>query len=101
MEAVNKQNRGFEDGKHEASDEMKSLEEEASALRLKIKKLEATVEEKTKEASDAEANVVALKKQLEHFLLENDSLLQDNQNLHAQVQSLDQKLSNSDVKKAS
>ncbi|KAL3377558.1 hypothetical protein AABB24_003791 [Solanum stoloniferum] len=101
MEAVNKQNRGFEDGKNGASDDMKSLEEEASALRLKIKKLEATVEEKAKESSDAEANVVALKKQSEHFLRENDSLHEDNQNLRAQVQSLDQRLSNSDVKKAS
>ncbi|XP_049384210.1 uncharacterized protein LOC125848398 [Solanum stenotomum] len=101
MEAVNKQNRGFEDGKNGASDDMKSLEEEASALRLKIKKLEATVEEKAKESSDAEANVVALKKQSEHFLRENDSLHEDNQNLRAQVQSLNQRLSNSDVKKAS
>ncbi|KAH0770756.1 hypothetical protein KY290_014737 [Solanum tuberosum] len=101
MEAVNKQNRGFEDGKNGASDDMKSLEEEASALRLKIKKLEATVEEKAKESSDAEANVVALKKQSEHFLRENDSLHEDNQNLRAQVQSLDQRSSNSDVKKAS
>ncbi|KAH0699925.1 hypothetical protein KY284_014140 [Solanum tuberosum] len=101
MEAVNKQNRGFEDGKNGAFDDMKSLEEEASALRLKIKKLEATVEEKAKESSDAEANVVALKKQSEHFLRENDSLHEDNQNLRAQVQSLDQRSPNSDVKKAS
>lgn len=101
MEAVNKQNRGFEDGKNGASDDMKSLEEEAGALRLKIKKLEATVEEKAKESSDAEANVVALKKQSEHFLRENDSLHEENQNLRAQLQSLDQRLSNSDVRKAS
>ncbi|XP_015065366.1 uncharacterized protein LOC107010599 [Solanum pennellii] len=101
MEAVNKQNRGFEDGKNGGSDDMKSLEEEAGALRLKIKKLEATVEEKAKESSDAEANVVALKKQSEHFLRENDSLHEENQNLRAQLQSLDQRLSNSDVKKAS
>ncbi|XP_060193481.1 uncharacterized protein LOC132622828 [Lycium barbarum] len=96
MEAVNKQNRGFEDGKNGSSDEMKSWEEEASALHLKIKKLEATIEEKAREASDAEANVVALKKQSEHFRLENDDLLEDNQNLRAQLQSL-----NSDSKKAS
>ncbi|TMW86996.1 hypothetical protein EJD97_020579 [Solanum chilense] len=101
MEAVNKQNRGFEDGKNGCSDDMKSLEEEAGALRLKIKKLEATVEEKAKESSDAEANVVALKKQSEHFLRENDSLHEENQNLRAQLQSLNQRLSNSDVKKAS
>ncbi|MCD7459171.1 hypothetical protein HAX54_040240 [Datura stramonium] len=88
MEAVNKQNRGFEEGKNGASDEMKSLEEEASALRLKIKKLEATLEEKVKEASDAEAHAVALKKQSEHFLLENDSLHEDNQNLRTQLRSL-------------
>lgn len=46
MEAVNKQNRGFEDGKNGACDDMKSLEEEASALRLKIKKLELCLEER-------------------------------------------------------
>ncbi|PHT56370.1 hypothetical protein CQW23_04856 [Capsicum baccatum] len=88
MEAVNKQNRGFEDGKNGASDEMKSLEEEASALRLKIQKLEATVEEKAKEASDAKANVIALKKQSDHFFLENGNLLEENQNLRAQLRSL-------------
>ncbi|KAK4347602.1 hypothetical protein RND71_033941 [Anisodus tanguticus] len=101
MEVVNKQNRGFEDGKNGASDEMKSLEEEASALRLKIKKLEATIEEKARIASDAEANVVALKKQSEHFRLENDDFLEDNKNLRDQLHSLDQRLSNSDSKKAS
>lgn len=98
MEAVNKQNRGFEDGKNGASDDMKSLEEEASALRLKIKKLELCLEEKARETSDAEANSVALKKQSENFRLENDYLLEDNQNLRAQLQALDQRLS-SDSKK--
>ncbi|XP_009629450.1 uncharacterized protein LOC107787681 [Nicotiana tabacum] len=100
MEAVNKQNRGFEDGKNGACDDMKSLEEEASALRLKIKKLELCLEEKARETSDAEANSVALKKQSENFGLENDSLLEDNQNLRAQLQALDQRLS-SDTKKDS
>ncbi|OIT26801.1 PREDICTED: uncharacterized protein LOC109214843 [Nicotiana attenuata] len=96
MEAVNKQNRAFEDGKNGASDDIKSLEEEASALRLKIKKLELCLEEKARETSDAEANSVALKKQSENFRLENDSLLEDNQNLRAQLQALDHR---SDSKK--
>ncbi|KAJ8550198.1 hypothetical protein K7X08_033905 [Anisodus acutangulus] len=56
MEAMKKQNRVFEDGKSGASEEMKTLEGEASALRGKIRQLESELEEKAKEASSAEAN---------------------------------------------
>ncbi|KAI3456477.1 hypothetical protein Pfo_013140 [Paulownia fortunei] len=99
MEAVKKQNRVFEDGKPPVSEEIKVLEEEMTALRGRVKQLETQLEEKTKEASNAEANAVALKKQSEGFLLEYDRLLEENQNLRSQLQSLDRRLSFSDSKK--
>ncbi|KAI5673024.1 hypothetical protein M9H77_13388 [Catharanthus roseus] len=100
MEAVKKQNRAFEDGKAGLSEEAKALEVELTTLQAKLKKLESKLEEKTKEASSAEANALALKKQSEGFLLEYDRLLEENQNLRSQLQSLDRKLSHSDSKKS-
>lgn len=97
MEAVKKQNRIFDDGKN---GELKALEEESAALRAKIKNLEAELDEKTKEASSAEANKLALKKQSEGFLLEYDRLLEENQSLRSQLQSLDRRISHSDGKKS-
>ena len=100
MEAVKKQNRGFEDViKAGGSDEIKALEDEAVMLREKYKKLQSELEAKTKEANVAEANAVALKKQSEGFLLEYDRLLEDNQNLRNQLQSVDRTLSHSGSKK--
>lgn len=99
MEAVKKQNRVFDDGKAGGSEETKALEEEATKLREKFKWLESELEAKTKEASTAEANAVALKKQSEGFLLEYDRLLEDNQNLRTQLQSVDRRLSRSGSKK--
>ncbi|XP_021294169.1 uncharacterized protein LOC110424027 [Herrania umbratica] len=99
MEAVKKQGRGFEDVKPGGSNEVKALEEEVTALRAKFKQLESDLETKTKEMSAAEANAVALRKQSEGFLLEYDRLLEENQNLRNQLQSLDQRLSRSGSKK--
>lgn len=99
VEAVKKQNRVFDDGKAGGSEETKALEEEATKLREKFKWLESELEAKTKEASTAEANAVALKKQSEGFLLEYDRLLEDNQNLRTQLQSVDRRLSRSGSKK--
>ncbi|XVF27915.1 hypothetical protein REPUB_Repub14bG0150600 [Reevesia pubescens] len=99
METVKKQGRGFEDGKPGGSDEVKALEEEINALRAKSKQLESELQAKTKEMNAAEANAVALRKQSEGFLLEYDRLLEENQNLRNQLQSLDQKLSRSSSKK--
>lgn len=96
MEAGKKQNRISDDGK---SGDFKALEEESAALRAKIKYLEAELDEKTKEASSAEANKLALKKQSEGFLLEYDRLLEENQSLRSQLQSLDRRISHSDSKK--
>ncbi|OWM83408.1 uncharacterized protein LOC116206316 [Punica granatum] len=87
------------DGKSGASDELKSLEGETKALRLKLEQLESELETKKKDLSAAEANAVALSKQSEGFLLEYDRLLEENQNLRNQLQSLDQRFSRSGSKK--
>ncbi|KAF9672093.1 hypothetical protein SADUNF_Sadunf11G0004900 [Salix dunnii] len=96
MEDVKKQNRSFEDGKVE---ETKALEAEASTLREKLKQLESELEVKTKEVNTSEANAIALSKQSEGFLLEYDRLLEENQNLRSQLQSLDLNFSRSISKK--
>lgn len=84
IEAVKKQNRAFEDGRSE----LKALEEETTTLRAKIKILELEVKAKKNEAGTAEANADSLKKRSEGFLLEYDRLLEDNQNLHSQLEAL-------------
>lgn len=99
IEVVKKQNRGFEDAKSGGLDETKALEDEKTALREKLKRLESEIEMKTKEASSAEANIIALRKQSEGFLLEYDRLLEQNQNLRNKLQSLDRRLSRSGSKK--
>uniref|UniRef100_A0A6N2KXU7 Endoplasmic reticulum transmembrane protein n=1 Tax=Salix viminalis TaxID=40686 RepID=A0A6N2KXU7_SALVM len=96
MEAVKKQNRSFEDGKVE---ETKTLEAEVSTLREKLKQLQYELEVKSKEVNISEANAVALSKQSEGFLLEYDRLLEENQNLRSQLQSVDLRLSRSTSKK--
>ncbi|OVA09780.1 B-cell receptor-associated 31-like [Macleaya cordata] len=98
MEAVKKQSRVFDDAKS-GSEEAKAMEEEITNLKVKVKKLESECETKTKELKAAEANTVALRKQSEGFLLEYDRLLEDNQNLRNQLQSIDHGLSHSDSKK--
>ncbi|KAL7593160.1 uncharacterized protein LOC111890949 [Lactuca sativa] len=87
MEAIKKQNRIMENGKTGNQDEVKALEDELSTLKDKITHLKSELDEKTKEASDAEANATAMKKQSEGFLLEYDRLLEENQNFRAQLQS--------------
>eukprot|EP00268_Persea_americana_P065305 TRINITY_DN8693_c0_g1_i3.p1 TRINITY_DN8693_c0_g1~~TRINITY_DN8693_c0_g1_i3.p1 ORF type:complete len:222 (+),score=53.26 TRINITY_DN8693_c0_g1_i3:570-1235(+) len=99
LEAAKKQNRGFEDGKGGASDDLKAMEEEISGLKGKIKQLESVVMAREKEAKTAEANAEALKKQSEDLLLEYDRLQEDNQNLRNQLQSIDRRLSRSDSRK--
>lgn len=101
MEAVKKQNRVFDDSKPPVSEEIKALEEEKSSLLGRLKQLETQLEEKSKEASAAEANALALKKQSDGFLLEYDRLLEENQSLRSQLQYLDRNASFSDSKKKS
>ncbi|KAF7840610.1 B-cell receptor-associated protein 31 [Senna tora] len=87
MEAIKKQN------------EMKALEDESAKLREEVKRLESELVSKTKDVDVAEGNAVALRKQSEGFLLEYDRLLEENQNLRNQLQSLDWKLSHAGGKK--
>lgn len=87
MEAIKKQNRIIETGQNGSQNEVKALESEVTTLKEKITYLKSELDEKTKEASNAEADAMALKKQSEGFLLEYDRLLEDNQNLRAQLQS--------------
>lgn len=96
MEAVKKQNRSFEDAKAE---ETKALAEEMTTLRAKLKQLESELEDKAKEIKASEASAVALRKQSEGFLLEYDRLLEENQNLRNQMQSLDLRFSRMGGKK--
>ncbi|CAK9139099.1 unnamed protein product [Ilex paraguariensis] len=99
MEAAKKQNRGFEDSKNGSADELKAVGEEISTLKTKIKKLESECETKDKEVKAAESNSLAFKNQSAGFLLEYDHLLEENQNLRNQLQSIDQSLPHSDGKK--
>lgn len=96
MEAAKKQNRAFDDSKN--TDERKGLSNEISSLKAKIKDLESECERKAKEANAAQAEAEALKKQSEGFLLEYDRLLEDNQNLRNQLESIDQSAPHSDGK---
>ncbi|PIA28807.1 hypothetical protein AQUCO_06600019v1 [Aquilegia coerulea] len=99
MEAVKKQNRVVEDGKS-GNSELKNLEEEVTGLKAKVKQLESDCTTKVKAVEAAEANALALRKQSEGFLLEYDRLLEENQNLRNQLQSIDHMLSHSDSKKS-
>ncbi|GFQ03415.1 hypothetical protein PHJA_002485300 [Phtheirospermum japonicum] len=99
MESVEKQNRVFEEIKPQFSEEINALEEEKTKLHGRFKQLETELGEKTTEASSAETNAIALKKQSEGFLLEYDRLLEENQNLRSQLQSIDRRLSFSESKK--
>ncbi|XP_062161346.1 uncharacterized protein LOC133868461 [Alnus glutinosa] len=99
MEAVKNQKQGPEDGKTGGLEEIKALEEETATLQTKLKQLESELETRAKEVNAAEANAVALRKQSEGFLLEYDRLLEENQNLRNQLQSLDRRLSHSGSKK--
>lgn len=96
-----KQNRALEETKSGGSDEVKSRDKEITNLNEQIKQLKVELDSRTKEAKAAEANATALRKQSEGFLLEYDRLLEDNQNLRNQLQSLDLSLSHSDSKKNS
>nr|AFK46642.1 unknown [Medicago truncatula] len=99
MEAVKKQMRGAEDAKAGTSDETKTMEQEAAKLRAEVGRLESELQSKDKEVGAAEAGVSALRKQSEGFLLEYDRLLEENQNLRNQLQSVDRRFSHSVSKK--
>ncbi|XP_020592397.1 B-cell receptor-associated protein 31-like isoform X2 [Phalaenopsis equestris] len=96
---VTKQNRALEESKSGGSDEIKARDEEIAKLNQQINQLKAKNEEKLKELKAADANMTALRKQSEGFLIEYDRLLEDNQNLRNQLHSIDLTLSHSDSKK--
>ncbi|KAJ4838747.1 hypothetical protein Tsubulata_029156 [Turnera subulata] len=98
METVKNETRSFEDAKVK---EKKAMETEMATLQAKLKQLESELEEKTKEVQTSEANAIALKKQSDGFILEYGRLLEENQTLRNQLQSLDAKLSRSGSKKNS
>ncbi|CAA7397686.1 unnamed protein product [Spirodela intermedia] len=101
VEAVTKQSRMAEEGKNGAVDQLKAREQEITQLKATISSLRSESESTMKEVKAAEANALALRKQSEGFLLEYDRLLEENQNLRNQLQSIDQRLSRSDSKKNS
>ncbi|KAK7359799.1 hypothetical protein VNO77_01764 [Canavalia gladiata] len=99
MEAVKKQTRVSEDVKVANLEEIKAMEEEKARLRAELSRLESQLQSKAKDVDVAEASVTALRKQSEGFLLEYDRLLEENQDLRNQLQSLDRTLSHSGSKK--
>ncbi|CAL0303959.1 unnamed protein product [Lupinus luteus] len=99
MEAVKKQSRSFEDGKNGNSEEHKALTGEIATLKAKVKELESACEVKGSKAMALEIEVEALRKQSEGFLMEHDRLVADNQNLHTQLEAIDQNSNHLDNRK--
>lgn len=93
VEAVTKHNKMLEEAKHGRSEETKKYQEEIGALNEDMKKLKLQVQEKTEEVHVAEDKALAIRKQSESLLLEYDRLLEDNQHLREQLQSIDHRLS--------
>ncbi|OIS97061.1 PREDICTED: uncharacterized protein LOC109234386 [Nicotiana attenuata] len=96
MEAVKKQDRASDNGKN---GEASNLKDEISSLRNKVMQLESENEAKEKEVNSQKANSDSLKGQSEKLLLKYDRLVEENQNLRSQLQSVDQNVSHSDSKK--
>lgn len=95
VEAVSKQNKMLEETKHGRNEETIKYQEEIATLNEEMKKLKLQVQEKTEEVHVAEDKALAIRKQSENLLLEYDRLLEDNQHLREQLQSIDLRLNNS------
>ncbi|TVU32272.1 hypothetical protein EJB05_23996 [Eragrostis curvula] len=95
LEAVSKHNKMLEEAKLGISEETKKYQEEIACLNEEMKKLKLQVHEKTEEVNAAEDKSLAIQKQSEGLLIEYDRLLEDNQHLREQLQSLDLRLSRS------
>ncbi|KAL6640180.1 hypothetical protein ACP70R_022029 [Stipagrostis hirtigluma subsp. patula] len=95
LEAVSKHNKMLEEARHGISEETKKYQKEIAALNEEMKKLKLQVQEKTEEVHVAEDKAHAIQKQSEGLLLEYDRLLEDNQHLREQLQSIDLRLSSS------
>ncbi|KAJ3700886.1 hypothetical protein LUZ61_004591 [Rhynchospora tenuis] len=96
MEVATKLNRAMEEAKSGSSE---SQEKELTGLKEEIEKLKSQLHTKEEEVKSTEASNLALRKQSEGLLLEYDRLLEDNQHLRSQLQSIDLKLSHSDGNK--
>jgi B-cell receptor-associated protein 31 len=96
MDVATKLNRALEEAKNGSSE---SHEKEINIQKEEIEKLKSELHAKVEEVKSAEANSLALRKQSEGLLLEYDRLLEDNQHLRSQLQSIDLKLSHSDNNK--
>ncbi|KAM0887968.1 hypothetical protein ACQ4PT_028646 [Festuca glaucescens] len=94
VEAVSKQNKMLEEAKHEVLRRTKIPGRDHHSER-EMKKLKLQVQEKTEEVHIAEDKTLAIRKQSESLLLEYDRLLEDNQHLREQLQSIDLRLSGS------
>lgn len=97
MEATKQQSQAVHDRKGE--EELKVLKEETASLKVKIGSLKSDFEKKEKEAKAAKTEAEALKKQSEGLQTEYDRVVEDNQNLRSQLQSVDKTLSSSEEKK--
>lgn len=97
IEVTTKLNRALEEAKNGGN--LETQEKEIDGLKEEIKKLKSQLNAKEEEVKSAEAGSVALRKQSEGLLLEYDRLLEDNQHLRSQLQSIDLKLSHSDSNK--
>ncbi|CAN6244165.1 unnamed protein product [Urochloa humidicola] len=95
LEAVSKHNKMLEEAKLGISEEAKKYQEEIAILNNEMKKLKLQVQEKTVEVHVAEDKALAIQKQSEGLLIEYDRLLEDNQHLRIQLQSIDLRLSSS------
>jgi B-cell receptor-associated protein 31 len=95
LEAVSKHNKTLEEAKLGISEETKKYQEEIAALNKEMKKLRLQVHEKTEEVHVAEDKALAIQKQSEGLLIEYDHMLEDNQHLREQLQSLELRLSRS------
>ncbi|KAI9108083.1 hypothetical protein K1719_020956 [Acacia pycnantha] len=85
LERLRKEKVQFEDKEEKASKEIKKLKEEISSLSESLKKAKLDCKEKDERVETAEVHVASLQKQAADLLLEYDRLLEDNQNLQAQV----------------
>lgn len=95
LEAASKQNKMLEEAKHGTSEEAKKCQEEIATLNKELKKLKLQMQEKTEEVHAAEDKALAIQKQSEGLLIEYDRLLEDNQHLRVQLQSIEHRLSGS------
>ncbi|RID48649.1 hypothetical protein BRARA_I05152 [Brassica rapa] len=99
MEAIKKEGSVLEGEKARASDEVKSLKQEITALQEKQKQLATEIEAKFKEIRTEETSGIALQKQSEGFLIEFNRLSEENQDLRNQLHTVDSRISRSSIKK--